>query len=346
MRLFRVAIVLAAVAAAAVPLPARLVEAWYSRGLYPSIQATVTPISNRVEFALLDIAVCILLFVLMVAFVRRTRSAGIARALVRSLISLMILAATLYLAFLLLWGFNYRRVPLEAKLEFDEARATRTAARTLGELAVRNVNATYDLAHAPVADGPSLEAAFQSAQQLLGALPPAVPGVPKRSLLGFYFRTAAIDGMTNPFFLEVIVNPDALPFERPFITAHEWAHLAGYAHEAEASFVAWLICTQGNGLARYSAWFAIYQHVSAALPRPDRADLAGMLEEGPRRDWLEMSKRYERASPIVRNTAMEVYDRYLKANRVEEGIASYSGVVRLMLGAGVPDGQAPRLRSE
>ena len=52
--------------------------------------------------------------------------------------------------------------------------------------------------------------------------------------------------MTDPFFLEVIVNPDVLPIERPFVVAHEWAHLAGYADESEANFVAWLTCAHGD----------------------------------------------------------------------------------------------------
>jgi hypothetical protein len=39
-----------------------------------------------------------------------------------------------------------------------------------------------------------------------------------------------------------------------------------------------------------------------------------------------------------------VYDTYLRANRVNEGIASYSAVVRLMLGAGVLTEATPRLR--
>ena len=70
--------------------------------------------------------------------------------------------------------------------------------------------------------------------------------MPKRSLLTYYFRRAAIDGMTDPYFLEVIVNPDVLDFERPFVVAHEWAHLAGYSNEAEANFLAWLTCIKGR----------------------------------------------------------------------------------------------------
>jgi hypothetical protein len=35
---------------------------------------------------------------------------------------------------------------------------------------------------------------------------------------------------------------------------------------------------------------------------------------------------------MVRRAGGEMYDRFLKANRVEAGIASYGGVVRLILG--------------
>ena len=141
---------------------------------------------------------------------------------------------------------------------------------------------------------------------MLGSNRVAVPGVPKRSLLERYFRVAAIDGMTDPFFLEIIVNPDTLPFERPFVVAHEWAHLAGYANEAEANFVAWLACTQGDAMARYSGWLAVFEHVVASVQRPDRTTLTSQLAAGPRRDLQAAAARYARASPVVRTAARDV----------------------------------------
>jgi hypothetical protein len=156
---------------------------------------------------------------------------------------------------------------------------------------------------------------------------------------------AAIDGMTDPFFLEITINPDTLPFERPFVTLHEWAHLAGYAHEAEANFVAWLACTQGNDLARYSGWLAIYEHASASLPRAERLAVRSALDPGVVQDLQASAARYARSTPVVRDTARDVYDRYLRANRVEEGIAAYSAVTRLIVGAGLEAGESPRLRS-
>ena len=157
-------------------------------------------------------------------------------------------------------------------------------------------------------------------------------------------RQAAIDGMTNPFFLEIILNPDLLPAERPMVLAHEWAHLAGYAHETEANFVAWLTCLQGDSMSRYSAWLSAYGHASSVLSRDDRRALPP-LDEGPLDDLRAMAARHQRSSPVVRNAAREVYDSYLRAHRVSEGVASYGAVVRLMLGSRFDDDWTPRLKS-
>ena len=119
-------------------------------------------------------------------------------------------------------------MPLEQKLEYDQRRVTREAAIRLGSHAVREVNALYAAAHEP--DGSAGRRSKRRSPRRSGSSAAnrlAVTGVPKRSLLERYFRAAAIDGMTDPFFLEIIVNPDTLPFERPFVLAHEWAHLAG-----------------------------------------------------------------------------------------------------------------------
>jgi hypothetical protein len=189
----------------------------------------------------------------------------------------------------------------------------------------------------------ALEAPFGEAQAALGATRLAVTGVPKRSLLSFYFRRAAIDGMTDPLFLEIIVNPDVLDFERPVVIAHEWAHLAGYANEAEANFVAWMTCVRGNASAQYSGWLAAYQHTLNALPRPDRSSVKA-LDPGPLEDLRAMSARYERSSKTVREAARGVYDEYLRANRVPEGIGSYDAVVRLMVGTRFTAPGTPALR--
>jgi hypothetical protein len=336
---------LLAVAALVLPLPAGLVEEVYSTKTYPAMQRSVTAITNLLPIAVLDVAVATLLTVIVVWLVAQTRRDGFLRALRRGMVPAIVVSADVFLSFLVLWGLNYRRLPLEQKIEFDTARVTAEAMHTLGSTSARMLNTGYAAAHASDQRGPTLEEAFASAQRTLGSQMLATPGALKRSLLQVYFRQAAIDGMTVPWFLEVIINPDTLPFERPFVILHEWGHLAGYAHEAEANFVAWMACLQGNALAQYSGWMAIYEHVLATVPPHERKALLAQLEAGPRQDLNASAARYARSSPVVRTAARDVYDSYLRANRVEEGIASYTGVVRLILGAGVEDGRTPRLRA-
>jgi hypothetical protein len=345
----RFMVVLAAAAAALLPLPASWIERWYSNDLYPRLQIRMTTATNAIGIALLDaliVAVAALVIVSLIRRVRRRRKVGWLRSAFTGLRDVVVLSACVYLVFLFLWGLNYRRVPLERKVDYVESRVTPDAARELARASVLRLNQLHAAAHAnqETAAERTLEQAFRSAQQRLGAWFLAVPGVPKRSVLEWYFQRAAIDGMTDPFFLEVILNPDVLPFERPFVLAHEWGHLAGYADESEASLLAWLTCLEGDERTEYSGWLAIYSYVIGNLPRSDARTLAEPLQPGPRADLAAISARVARSSPVVRTVARDAYDAYLKANRVEEGIASYDAVVRLILGAGPDNRWAPRAR--
>jgi hypothetical protein len=335
---------LLAVALAVLPLPSAAIEGWYARGFYPWLQGWVTPLADLVPFALFDVALVVALGAPVWLVAARVRRRGWLGGLLRSAWTLLVAASIAYLVFLAMWGLNYRRVSLETRLDYDAGRLTLDAARALAIEAVVEVNRGRPAAVGAPFDEASLARALAATQLALGDPRPAATGRPKASMLGIYFRRAAIDGMTNPFMLEIILHPDLLPAERPMVLAHEWAHLAGYAHETEASFVAWLACLQGDPAARYSAWLSAYEHAARALPREERARLPP-LDAGPREDLRAIAARYERSSPAVRTAARDVYDSYLRAHRVREGVASYGAVVRLMLGAARDERGRPRLRA-
>lgn len=332
-----------AAAAALVPLPPEFVERWYSCGLYPRMQTVVTPLSNLIPISLIDVSVAALLIGAVVLLRRQAHRAGWKRAARAAAWTTVASASVLYLLFLVLWGLNYRRVPLERKLAYDPARVTREAAMSAARLAIERINDGYGPAHAGTA-GRSLEDAFTAALRAIGHDARVVTGVPKHSLLSLYFREAGIDGVTDPFFLEIVINPDVLPVERPEVLAHEWAHLAGFADEAEANFIAWLTCIRGDAVAQYSGWLSLYRHLAAGLPLDDRRALFASLAEGPRADFRAMAARYARGSEIVQRAQRGVYDAYLRANRVDEGIARYNAVARLVLGSEFEPDWTPRRR--
>ena len=170
----------------------------------------------------------------------------------------------------------------------------------------------------------------------------AVVGRPKRSVLNFYFTRVSIDGMTNPFFLETLANQTLLPFERTATVAHEWSHLAGYADESEANFLAWLVCMRGDRPAQYSGWLSLYGTVINALPRSERDDMIARLDAGPRADLQAVSDRIRRHTiPMANRAGYALYDGFLKANTVDAGIRSYGEVLRLLLGTRFGEDGAP-----
>ena len=136
-----------ALAAAVVPLPPRLVEAWYPTASIPRFSAASRRSVTPFPIALLDVAALALLIVLVIGFWRRLRRGGLARTLVSSALTMLTLTAALFLIFLVLWGLNYRRLPLDEKLDYDRNRVTREAATELGDYAVREVNALHAAAH-------------------------------------------------------------------------------------------------------------------------------------------------------------------------------------------------------
>ena len=333
-----------ALTAALAPLPPDVVERVYSHGLYPRLQPVISSVSGASPIALLDPAAALLLTIGIVVCVRRYRAFGWRSTVSRMLMTGLVTAAIIYLWFLLFWGFNYRRVPLEQKLAFDPSKITREQGLQLGRTAVDRANALVEEAKATPLDREALLAALRHVQTHLREAPLVAAPDPKRSLLALYFRKAAIDGMTDPFFLEIVVNPDVLPSERPFVLAHEWAHLAGFADESEANFIAWLTCVRAARDAQYSGWLAAYQHIASGLPPPDRRALAQALSPAVRADLDAERERFNRSSPAVRTAARGAYDTYLRANRIEEGIANYNAVVRLMLGTSLDADWNPRLR--
>ena len=335
-------VIAAAAVAAVAPTPAAWVEQVYSRQWYLAAQRIVTPASGLVGFSLLDVLIVVGLLGLGICWWRGVRGAGAGRweralAVARLTLRTTAAAAALYLVFLAMWGLNYRREPLTVRLDYDAARISPEALASLATESVERLNALY----APAASEPwplfaelpeRLGPAFGRVQQRLGVSRPAVAGRPKATLLTAYFRRAGIDGMLSPFSLEVLVNGAVLPFERPFLVAHEWSHLAGYANESEASFVGVLVCLAGDARSRYSAWLYLSQQLVRHLSREERDRVWRGLDDGPRNDLRAIAERLREAVPAVRRGANRVYDRYLRANRVAAGIASYGLVVDLLLG--------------
>jgi hypothetical protein len=345
----KLTVIALALGLAIAPLPALWVERFYANGFYPRLQSLVTPASNLIPFSVIDpliVALAIGLPAWWIAGLKRARRGERRRHAGALALNTVTLAASVFLAFEALWGFNYMRPPLSSKVDYDEGRLTSDAVKQLKRLTIERLNALA--AEARAARWPDeeqlrarLHESLNGALGQLGGRRGIAAARPKATLFQPYLAAAGISGFLNPFGHEVILDRELFAFEKPFALGHEWAHLAGFANEAEASFVGLIACLQSDSPElQYSGWLALYQHTPWLWERQsDQMSEAEMAQLPPRlrpevvADLQAINERTRRrVSAAVSRAQERVYDGFLKANRVKEGIASYGLLVNLVVG--------------
>lgn len=323
-----------------VPIPAWAVDDFYSRDMYPWLQGILTAVTNILPLAILDLLLVITALLVLhrmrrLYYVMRQR--GVIDALWEAFRRIVRFVSVLAILFYWAWGFNYRRVPLDAILPggapprltvdmlqtgFSDAAALAARLRPLTQKDQGNFH-TIKL---------DLKEPMNEALTVVKRPPLVTPSEPKFSLvLTPFFRWSGVTGMINPFGLESVVLQDLLPHERPFVLAHEWAHLAGQADEAEASAVGWLACMKAGPASAYSASLFLVSETAAAMPAEARETAMARLDAGVKSDLDAIELRMRQQRPAVRRTTARVYDEYLKANRVADGTDSYGRALTLIL---------------
>lgn len=336
----------AALAVATVRAPATVTGAYVNR-VYPALQSVLTPLSNRTSVPLFDVAVMGLGIGLVVALVVSVRRAWTRRRfapLGRMVLVVLAAVSLSYLWFVAAWGQNYRRPGVESSIGgFEAGRVTPAAVRALAERAVAEANRLHAPAHAhgfpAIGTVPaSLAAALHQVERELGRPTPTVFATPKRPLTAPYMRAVGVSGMLAPLFLETYLNPDLTGPERPYVLAHEWAHLSGFAPEEDASFVGVLAALDADVASQYSAWLFLVFEAARQLQPVTRDLVLAELAEGPRRDQQDIEARLRSRVPWLDRASWVAYDRAIRSQGADLGVAGYGRVVHLLLGSGALDG--------
>lgn len=339
----QLALLFLAAIVALLPPGAVSVERYYADWLYPIIQSAVTSISNRSPIALFDVAIVVFVLGLVAIWtwsIRLARKKQALKNLWRGFMATLTLLAVVYLWFLAAWGLNYARPPLERQMTFDKTKVTPQAVRALAEHAVAQANRLHGEAHAAgfpgIHDAPqSLIDALHSVEKDLGRPRPTVVATPKWSIFTPFYRASGVSGQLGPFFLETLLNPDLTGPERPAVLGHEWAHLAGFAPESDASFVGLLAAMRSGPAGEYSAWLDLVSEATRQLHAVTQRLVLQQLGPGPREDQNAIRERLKSLVKPVDQAAWAAYDKMLRSQGVEEGVQSYSRVIELLIGTDV-----------
>lgn len=310
-----------------------LVENWYSQKLYVIIAKVLSAFSSLFPFSLDDLfyifLIWVLILLLVLPFLKRISFGKALKAILNVL-------AVVYILFYVLWGFNYSRPDLNARLGIEKQKPdVNLFTQELISL-IDSTNADYY----PFNDFDKkqidslVEASYQKISPILKINYPQGKRRPKNITFSRFFAAAGISGYYGPFFNEIQVNKFVLPVEYPFVLAHEKAHQFGITSEGEANFYAWLVCASSpSKQLQYSAnlqvlRFFLYQGSGLeSYPK-----MVKKLDEKVIADYQKIRENWEKLqNEKVDKIASKVNDTYLKTNHVKKGIDDYNEVVQMVM---------------
>jgi hypothetical protein len=300
--------------------PSRLVERWYAKTLFPRISRLFGPFADAIPLAWLDLWIPLAL-VLVILLIWKRRWAW-----------LLNIVAALYLIFFWSWGLNYHRPPLASKLSLDDSRMQGDAMDAFAKRAASELNRLYDSKERENYDEDrTREEARRRVERVVkivdGTDWPSARRIKFSRLGGPWLRAAGVDGIFNPLAHEPIITDSLLDIERPFVMAHELAHVRGYPEEGDANVIAAFATLMSNDPAfQYSGWLNLWLYLRTP-------ELDALLDPGPRNDVRRVFER-ARAEQVrwVSDFQRSLLDLFLKVNSVKEGVRSYSRVVLLVAG--------------
>lgn len=311
---------------ALVALAPGALETVYGRGLYPALTWLRLPLdATRLSPALT------LLVVLLIQAARRAWSRGapgpgrLRRGGLAAAWELALVAALVAHLFPPLWGLNYLRPSAAARLGLelepvDAGRFAETARRV-----VEATNRARVVWGQPDVRGLDL-AADRALRARLAELGLDEAAFPRRTRL--YPRGMAMaggwHGVTLPWTTEAWVDLAMDVRFVPHALAHEKAHQAGFAREADANFLAWLALVRApEPRLRYSTLFYVVDLFRASSATPLSPEVLADMGEA-------VVVTEAAVVPVVEQATHQAYDTYLKVNQVQAGVLDYDRVALLI----------------
>ena len=320
-----------------------LIEDYYSNGIYPNIAAFLRITFGWIPFSVGDLLIAFLLFIF-IRFIYRLIQAKFSNALPK-IIQFLAMISLVYFCFYLFWGLNYYRKPLAQNLAYQEKEYSTVQLQKVTETIIQKLN-YYQL---KITKNDTIKVENKYSRNKMYRL--AIDGYThlekdfpqlkyhyisvkssSMSLLQTYIGTG---GYLNPLTGEAQVNSRIPKTGYPTTICHEMAHQIGFAAENEANFIGFLAANYNDDVFfKYASYRMAFGYCISELRKRDRElskELWKTVYIGIRKDFnysYQFWKSYKNPfEPLVKKG----YNAYLKANKQEKGIASYSYVVNLFI---------------
>ena len=262
--------------------------------------------------------------------------------------SILNLAGGVIFFFMILWGFNYNRVPVAAQLDLATEQLTLEEIKEQLEyqtgiltqmresiLELKNVDSNVP-AYSIVMPLDLENQMRESLEIVLKKNNYPTDGAvnirflkPKGLLFGFNSS-----GIYLPFVGEGHIESALHPLQIPFVMAHEMAHGYGFGDEGVCNFWAYLSCVHSTNLyVRYTGHLSYWRYLASAWKRVEPAlyqDFRDNLPTELQTDLNTINERLRSYPSIFGSGKNVVYDSFLRAQGIESGLENYNVVIPMV----------------
>jgi len=320
----------------------QFVESYYSNGLFPYLSKGERILFGWFGFSAGDIIYGIAIFFVLLWFWKKRKTWR--KQYKDNGLQILSAFSVFYFLFHLLWAMNYHRVPLNEKMGIDKTYTT----EELVAFTKKVITKTNELHYL-----------IEKNDTLKVVVPYTVEDIYARSINGytemeqqfpyFAFKHESIKsslistplsymgfgGYLNPFTNEAQVN-DKLPlYGFPATACHEMSHQIGYASESEANFIGYMASIHNKDLYfKYAGYTMALKYCLRNIAKIDKnkaKSLAKLVLPGIKANFKESEAFNKKYESFVETIFKYFYDNYLKLNKQEDGLETYSKFVGLLV---------------
>ncbi|WP_296644622.1 DUF3810 domain-containing protein [Romboutsia sp. 13368] len=335
------------------------IEKYYSNSINKFTVETLSKISSIVPFSIFEILIylavlSILLLIIYFIYSIINNPKSLKTIIKDSLLNILSIISVVYFLFIILWGLNYNRLPLEVsiidnynlkynksitkveknnedlinlyKYLIEKSNDTRKLVKTDSNIFKANTDYKGIIKRAPVG--------YENITELF----PNISGNYKNTkyiLSSNIMCYTGITGIYSPFTGEANVNIAVPDLYLPSTVLHEMAHQRGYASEDEANFIAYLASINHPDIDfKYSGYILALNHTANALYKADYKNYVKCsknISEGVLNDLRYNNEFWDKYEGKIDEISNNINNTYLKANGVSEGVKSYGKMVDLLL---------------
>jgi len=319
-----------------------VVEKYYSDFFYLYISEKLRFITGWISIPIGDLLyLFIILSLIYFVFFRIKKSTNI-------LLNLGSSAFIFIFLFYVLWGLNYKRVPVKDHLNVDgnfEIKELTDFTETLiDKINKKHIFLFKNDSVRPINEysfTESIEISKNNIDKLKEKLKKPIIKSDyknvsvKKSLFSLPLTYMGFSGYINPFTNEANINYKIPSTSLIFVINHEIAHQLGIASEKDANFISYLMLISSDD--EYLKYCGLSYALRLCLNELSKLDydkyqyLSQKVNKGIIKDFVEINKFWKNYEGKIEKVSKKSYDLYLKQNNIQSGIKNYNESISLIL---------------